>query len=65
MPKKRQIVVEFDSSVVDAKAFARAVYAMAKASPMELDGITVDGFSMNKTDGWHVGEYDITVTPRQ
>ena len=56
----KKIAVEFDADVITARALARAVFSMLEAVRASEGSIAVDGFSMNKTDGW-TGDYRITV----
>lgn len=54
----RKIAIEFEGGVVDARALARAIDAMVAASAVKPEGIFVDGFTMNPTDGWnHEGKH--------
>jgi GDP-D-mannose dehydratase len=60
---ERSVVMQFESDVVTARAIARAVLALLEAVQVENGSVTVDHFSMNKSDGWR-GDYKITVEPR-
>lgn len=61
--EKRKIALEFSSSVLTARALARAVLAMLEAVAADEGSVAVDGFSMNRSDGWK-GDYEISVVRR-
>lgn len=60
----KKIAIEFEGSVTDARALARAVAHVFKASRVE-DGYTyIDGFTMNPSDKWEAGDPRITISER-
>jgi len=61
---ERSIALLFDSDVVTARAVARAVLALLEAVQVEGGSVTVDRFSMNRSDGWR-GDYKISVEARE
>lgn len=58
-----KIAVEIDTDIVTARALARAIYFIVSAVAFEGAQVVVDGFQMNKTDGWR-GDYRITIERR-
>ena len=64
MPGTRTITIHFEGDVEDARALARAGYALWVASRASGDGfVAVDGSHMTKADGW-TGDCKITVEDR-
>jgi hypothetical protein len=60
----KKIAVEFEGSVSDARALARAVAYVFEASRVS-DGCTyVDGFAMNASDKWKAGDPRITISEK-
>ncbi len=60
---KRTIAVEFEGDVTTARSLARAIYWMVSAADVQDSSATVDGFSMNRSDGW-TGDYKVTIQER-
>ena len=64
MPQ-RKIVVEFEGDVTDARALARAVFAVVAISRVADESyVRVQGFAMNPSDAWEPADLLITVTER-
>lgn len=61
---QRRIAVEFEGLPVDARALARAIAATFEASRAGHGTVFIEGFSMNPTDRWHVGDPQITITEK-
>ncbi|MBA4608603.1 hypothetical protein H1W00_08965 [Aeromicrobium sp. Marseille-Q0843] len=60
----KKIAIEFDGSVKDARALARAVAYVFESSRVDDGATYIEGFSMNKTDKWQAGDPAITITER-
>lgn len=61
----RNIAIEFEGNVVDARALARAVASVFEASRVGEGTTYVEGFSMNPTDDeWREGDPRITISEK-
>lgn len=60
----RRIAVEFEGSAVDARALARAIQSIFEASRVGHGTVFIEGFVMNPSDKWHVGDPHITITEK-
>ena len=58
----KKIAIEFEAGVVDARALARAVESVVSASRVDSHTTYVEGFSMNPSDKWRVGDPRITIS---
>lgn len=60
----KKIAIEFEGSVADARALARAVAYAFEASRV-VDGCTyVDGLTLNPSDKWNAGDPRITISEK-
>lgn len=60
----KKIAIEFDGSVVDARALARAVAHVFEASRVDDGSTYIEGFSMNPSDKWRSGDPRITIVKK-
>ena len=56
----RKLAIEFEGSVADARALARAVAYVFEASRLSYGCTYIDGFAMNPSDKWKAGDPRIT-----
>lgn len=60
----KKIAIEFDGQVSDARALARAVAFVFEASRVGEGATYIEGFSMNASDRWNVGDPKIKIVQK-